>query len=120
MNIKSILIKSATAALLLLFITKTSFAQQQKTNPQIETVVYKLQKSDYTTNGTTLQQSISQMNGIAVTKFCDKYNKIFMILQVNRFIQPNDNNITGAINTSGIGYKKVEPGNIQNILNFCN
>jgi|GEM_PF-3691271 len=120
MNIKSILIKSGTAALLLLFVTKISFAQQQKTNPQIETVVYKLQKSDYTTNGTALQQSISQMNGITITKFCDKSNKIFMILQVNRSIQPNDNSITNAINTSAIGYKKVEAGNIQTILNFCN
>lgn len=120
MNIKSAFIKSSAAALFFLFLVKISFAQQQKTIPQTETVVYKLQKSDYSTNGSLLQQSLSQVNGITITKFCDKYNKIFMILQVNRTVQPNDINITNVITTVNIGYKKVESNSIQNVLNFCN
>ncbi|HKR04981.1 MAG TPA: hypothetical protein VJY62_10120 [Bacteroidia bacterium] len=120
MNIKTMFIKSGVAVLMLLFVTKISFAQQQKTIPQLETVVYKLQKSDYAANGNALQTSLQQVNGVAVTKFCDKYNKIFMILQVNRTLQPNDNNIVSALNTVSVGYKKVESNNIQNILTFCN
>jgi hypothetical protein len=114
------LAKPGVAVLMLLFVTKISFAQQQKTIPQIETVVYKLQKSDYAVNGNALQTSLQQINGVTITKFCDKYNKIFLILQVNRIMQPNDSNIVSAITTVSIGYKKVESNNIQNILTFCN
>lgn len=120
MNIKARFIKSSTAFLVLLFAAKISFAQMQATTPKVETVIYKLQKSDYAVNGNALQTSLQQINGITITKFCDKYNKIFLILQVNRIMQPNDNNIVSAITTVSIGYKKVESNNIQNILTFCN
>lgn len=120
MNIKAMLIRSGAAFIVLLVITKISFAQPQTTTPKVETVIYKLQKSDYTTNGNALRTSLLQINGVTINKFCDKYNKIFLILQVNRTIQPDDNNIINAISTVSIGYKKVESSNIQNILNFCN
>jgi hypothetical protein len=120
MNIKAMLIKSSAVLLVLVFAAKISFAQAQTITPKVETVIYKLQKSDYAINGNALRTSLLQINGITINKFCDKYNKIFLILQVNRIIQPNDNNIVSAITTVSIGYKKIESSNIQNILTFCN
>jgi hypothetical protein len=120
MNIKIIFIKLSVAALMLLFVTQLSFAQQQTTTSNVETVIFKLQKSDYMNNDITLQKSLSQIKGVSFNKFCNAYNKTFVILQVNRTLQPNDDNITNAISAVNIGYKKIESSNVQNILTSCN
>jgi hypothetical protein len=100
--------------------TKTSFAQQITGEQKTETVVYKLQKTDYQINGVALQNSLGKLNGVTVTMFCDQPNKVFLIMQVNRSIQPNDDNIIVALNTSNVGFKKLEDSLIQNTINFCN
>ncbi len=110
----------STAILVLLLAANTTFAQQAVPAQKTETVIYKLQKSDYNNNGKALQQSLAQLSGVTITKFCDKYEKIFLVIQVDRSLQSTDANIVVAINTSQIGYKKIDAPNIQNILNFCN
>jgi hypothetical protein len=110
----------SVAILILLLAANTAFAQQAIPAQKTETVIFKLQKKDYTDHSKTLQQSLNQITGVTVNKFCDKYEKIFLILQVDRNLQPTDDNIVVAINTSEIGFKKVDKPNIQDIVNFCN
>jgi len=119
MKIKAMLIKSCVAMLMLLAVSKISFGQQVASSQKTQTVIYKLQKSDYEANGNGLQKSLLKINGITIDKFCDLNGKVFLILQVNRILQPDDNNITNAISTHQIGYKKVDGSN-EVILNSCN
>lgn len=119
MNIKTRLIQSSIAILISLVAPKIGFAQQPTSSQKTETVIFKLQKSDCVNKETSLEKSLIKINGIAINKFCDFNNKIFLILEVNRTLQPDDNNIINVITTHQIGYKKVDSSN-EVILNSCN
>lgn len=117
MKIKNNIIKTGAAFLFVLLMANVCFAQQaQKT----ETVIYKLVKNQYEGNEKALHQSLSQLNGIIVNKFCDVSSKIFVILQVDRTLQPNDNNIISTMSALNIGYKPIESSENQDVLSFCN
>lgn len=120
MNTRIKLTGFSAAILILLLAANTAFAQQVLPAQKTETVVFKLQKKDYIDHAKALEQSLKQIAGVTINKFCDKYEKIFLIVQVDRNQQPTDDNIVVAINTSEIGFKKVDKPNIQDIVNFCN
>ena len=117
MKIKATLLRSSAVILMLLLISRISFAQASTQN--VETVIYKLTKIDYEKNQKGIKESLTQINGVTVSKFCNLYNKVFLILVVNRTVQPNDNNIINSFSSFSIGYKKIE-GNIQDIVTACN
>lgn len=119
MKTKANCLKSSFTALSLLLVTCACIAQQQTPAGKAEVVIYKFAKSDYENNGKAIQQSISLVNGVTVNEFCDAYNKIFMILQVDRTIQPNDDNIVISMNIAKIGYKKIKSSQTQDIINTC-
>ncbi|MFI5217992.1 MAG: hypothetical protein ACHQNT_00795 [Bacteroidia bacterium] len=103
----------------LLSISASAFAQSSAA--KLEPVLFKINVGEYNDHKTALISALMAINGVTVVKHCEsELNRAYLILRVNRSLQPDDNNILAAINSSGIiSYKPIDVAQFQYVNQSC-
>lgn len=103
----------------LLSISAGAFAQSSAA--KLEPVLFKIAVQQYNDHKTALISALTAINGVTVVKHCaSELNRAYLVLKVNRALQPDDSNILAAINSSGIdSYKPLDAAQLQYVNQFC-
>lgn len=105
--------------MLCFFFVNNLFAQQAVARQEL--VIYKLIEGEYALKAKDLQTSFANVSGIELVKACSLYNKVFLMLNVDRNIHPDDTPIINKLVALSLSYKPInDASGKQQLLDSCN